>query len=505
MADDLSSVVPPAAAPPAMPLPEKPLEEPVVPPAPAPPPPPPPASATPPPASQIVPSKKFPFKILIAVVLLVVLIGGGFLAFKLFGSLGSLSSNNLTWWGLWEPETVVKPLIDDYQKDHPGVKITYVQQSPREYRERLQTALSQSKGPDIFRIHNSWVPMFRSDLSPVPATVFSAQSFDSTFYPAARADLKVGANYAAIPLMYDGLAMFVNDDLLKSTGLPVPQTWDDLRVVAQALTKCDTSDGTCAAGAKILQSGASLGTADNVDHWQDILAVLMLQNNVNLIAPAGKSAEDALSYYTIFVREDHMWDSTLPASTFQFAAGKVGIYFGPSWRIFDILAQNPQLKFSTHPLPQLPVDPTRGEQPAAWATYWAEAVNKKSAHAAAAWDFLKFLSTPESLQKLYQNAAASGRAFGELYPRTDMASSLSDSPYAAAFIQQAPIARSWYLASGTWDGTSGINSRLTTYFADAINTTLQTNTAANAVPTLSAGITQVLSTYGLVAVPQIKK
>ena len=507
MPDDLSSVVPPATPPPAMPLPAEALQQEGPPPIPPVPPPPLPsvASAKEGPASQIVPSKKFPFKILIVVVLLLVLAGAGFLAFKLFGSLGSLNSNNITWWGLWEPETVVKPLIDDYQKDHPNVKITYVQQSPREYRERLQTALSQSKGPDIFRIHNSWVPMFRSDLSPVPVSVFTAQSFDSTFYPAARADLKVGANYAAIPLMYDGLAMFVNDDLLKSTGLPVPQTWDDLRVVAQAMTKCDTSDGTCAAGAKILQSGAALGTADNVDHWQDILATLMLQNNVNLIAPAGKSAEDALSYYTIFVREDHMWDSTLPASTFQFAAGKVGIYFGPSWRIFEILAQNPQLKFSTHPLPQLPVDPTRGEQPAAWATYWAEAVNKKSAHAASAWDFLKFLSTPESLQKLYQNAAASGRSFGEIYPRTDMADSLKDSPYVAAFIQQAPIARSWYLASGTWDGASGINSRLSTYFADAVNTTLQSGAATNAVTTLSAGITQVLSTYGLVAIPQVKK
>lgn len=496
---DETPPIPPVQPPPMPP------EESIIPPAPAPPPPPSANIAPPPSANQIVSSRKFPFKALIIVLLLLVLVGAGFLAFKLLGSFTGLSSTGITWWGLWEPESTVKPLIDEYQKDHPNVKITYVQQSPREYRERLQTALSQGKGPDIFRLHNSWIPMFRTDLSPVPASVFSAQSFESTFYPAARSDLKVGANYAAIPLMYDGLAMFINDDLFESAGEAPPKTWDDLRSVAQILTKCDTANGFCAPGAKILVSGAALGTADNVDHWQDILATLMLQNNVNLNAPSGKSAEDALSFYTIFVREDHMWDSTLPASTFQFASGKVGIYFAPSWRVFDILAQNPQLKFSIHPIPQLPVDSSRGEQPAAWATYWAEGVNKKSPRAAAAWEFLKFLSTPKSLQKLYGNAVASGRAFGEIYPRTDMADSLKDSPYVAAFVQQAPIARSWYLASGTWDGSSGLNSRLSTYFADAVNLTLQSGTAVNAVNTLSSGVTQVLSQYGLVSVPPVAK
>ncbi|TSC84471.1 MAG: Uncharacterized protein G01um101416_1073 [Microgenomates group bacterium Gr01-1014_16] len=475
------------------------LEESIIPPAPAPPPPAPPPQQSVTTSPQVVVARKFPFKIIIFLILALVLAGGGFLAFKLLGNFTSLTSTNLTWWGLWEPESIVRPLIDDYQKDHPNIKITYVQQSPREYRERLQTALGQGKGPDIFRLHNSWVPMFRSDLSPVPSSVFSAQSFDSIFYPAARSDLKVGANYAAIPLMYDGLAMFINDELFAASDLSIPKTWDDLRIVAQSLSQCDTSDGTCAAGAKVITSGAALGTADNVDHWQEILLTLMLQNNVNLNAPSGKSAEDALSYYTIFVREDHMWDSTLPSSTFQFAAGRVGIYFGPSWRIFDILAQNPSLKFTTHPLPQLPVDPVRGEQPAAWATYWAEAVNKKSPRAAAAWEFLKFLSTPESLQKLYQNAVASGRSFGEIYPRTDMAASLQDSPHAAAFIAQAPIARSWYLASSTWDGSSGLNTRLSTYFTDAVNTVVKNGSPVTAVSTLAAGINQVLSTYGLAA------
>jgi ABC-type glycerol-3-phosphate transport system substrate-binding protein len=406
---------------------------------------------------------------------------------------------NLTYWGLWESESVVKPLIEEYQTAHPQVKITYVFQSPREYRERLQNALSSGSGPDIFNIHNSWVPMFKADLAAVVPEAYSAAEFESTFYPTTKGDLRVGSNYVGVPLEIDGLAMFVNEDLLSKAGKTVPASWEDLRRTAIDLSVCDSEDGKCSPGSRVLVSGVAMGTADNVDHWQDILALLMLQNNVNLNAPAGQSAEEALQYYTIFNRSDHVWDSTLPNSTLAFAQGKVAIIFAPSWRVFDVKALNSQLKFNTYPVPQLPLDPVRGEKPVNWASYWVQAVNKKSPNSAAAWDFIKFLSSKESLEKLYQNAVATGRDFGEPYSRMDMGSALSAAPYVAPYISQAPNARSWYIASSTFDGQTGINSRLSTYFADAVNGVNQGKSATEAVKTLSSGVNQVLSAYGIVS------
>ena len=456
----------------------------------------PPFSAPPPPL--VLPKKSSLARKIIPVIVILVLIVVGFFATRFFLQLSKKSQKvELTYWGLWESESIVKPLIDEYQTVHPNVKINYVFQSPREYRERLQTALSMSKGPDIFRIHNSWIPMFKNDLSPVPPTAYSASEFESTFYPTVRTDLRLSGNYMAIPLEIDGLAMFVNDDLLTKSGQSVPASWEDLRSAAKALSVCDSEDGTCSTGDRVLISGAALGTTDNVDHWQDILAVLMLQNNVNLNFPAGSSAEDALSYYTVFNRSDHIWDSTLPPSTQAFATGKLAIYFAPSWRAFDLNAINPQLKFSIHPVPQLPLDPARGEKPVTWASYWVEGVNKKSLNTTAAWDFLKFLSSKESLAKLYQQAVISGRAFGEPYSRTDLTSSLSSDPLVGPYISQAQYARSWYLASDTFDGPTGINTRLSAHFATAVNSVNQGRSPTEAVKTLSTGINQVLSQYGL--------
>jgi len=426
------------------------------------------------------------------------LLGGGVFAFlKLYRP--TPKETKLTWWGLWEPNDVVASIISEYETAHPKVKIEYIFQSHHEYRERLQNALSQGTGPDIFRVHNTWIPMFKADLAPIPADVFSASAFESTFYPVAKTELRVGNSYVAVPLMYDGLALFINEDLFAAAGKTAPTSWEELRNAAIALSVCDSVDGRCGAGDKILISGASLGTTDNVDHWQDILLTLMLQNNVNLNSPSGKAAEEALQYYTIFTRSDHIWDSTQPNSTTAFANGRVAMYFGPSWRVHDILATNPQLKFSVHPLPQLPLDPARNEKPIAWASYWAEGVNKKSINSKAAWEFVNFLTSSETLQKLYQQAVSSGRAFGEIYPRVDMADLLKTAPYVGAYVTDAPNAKSWYMASSTWDGPTGIDSLLSKYFEDAVNGVNQGRSTTEAVGTLSSGVNQVLSRYGLVA------
>lgn len=469
--------------------------------------PPTPSSPLPPPPPPPIIKKKSKFLLIILPIILVVilvLIAGFFVGKKIISSRNASKSITLTYWGLWEPKEIIQPLIDAYESSHPNVKINYIFQSQREYRERLQNALSQGQGPDVFRIHSSWIPMFKQDLSPVPATVYSASEYESLFYPTTKTDLRVGNNYVAVPLEIDGLALFVNDNVLTQSGKTVPASWDELRQTAYDLCVGNTTDGKCRPGDKILVAGVAMGTADNVDHWQDILVLLMLQNNVNLNSPSGKIAEDALDYYTQFSRVDHVWDSTLPSSTENFASGKLAFYFGPSWRVFDILNLNPSLKFSVHPVPQAPLDLVRGEKPVNWASYWAEGVNVKSVHKDAAWEFVKYLSSSESLQKLYSTAALT-RAFGEPYGRTDLAVSIKDSPYVGAYISQAPTARSWYLASNTFDGPTGINTLLSKYFSDAVNKVNQGSSPAEAIKTLSLGITQVLSRYGLAAVaPQSK-
>jgi len=216
--------------------------------------------------------------------------------------------------------------------------------------------------------------------------------------------------------------------------------------------------------------------------------LMMLQNGVDLSSPTGNLAQDALTFYTIFSNTDQVWNETLPSSTVAFATGKVAMYFGFSWDVFEIKNLNPNLDFQVVPVPQLPGTDI------AWASFWAEGVGKRSTHQKEAWEFLKFLSSPETLQKLYQ-AQSQIRLFGELYPRVEMANLLASNSFATPFLSQAGKAQTWYLCSRTFD--NGINDRMIKYFEDAVNAVNEQNSPSEVLSTTAQGVAQLLSQYDL--------
>lgn len=436
--------------------------------------------------------RKFPIKNALIGLIALVLLGGIAVGANMFffskkAPVGPKGPVELVYWGLWEDSSTIAGLISEYESKNKNVKIKYLKQSKEDYRERLANSLAKGAGPDIFRFHNTWVPMLSSQLASLPPAVMDPAAYQKTFYPVAAGDLRRGADIVGIPLMFDGLGLYINENIFGQAGKSPPSTWDELRKLALELTVRDSSG-------RIEQAGAALGRTENVDHWEDILALMMLQNGADLANPTGKLAEDSLAFFTVFAKQDGVWDETLPPSTQAFAAGKLAMYFGPSWRAFEIKTLNPNVPFRVVPVPQLPK--TRPTDPdVTWASYWAEGVWGKSKYQKEAWEFLKFLASKDSLQKMYQLTSQS-RLFGPPYPLPEMAGLLKDDPVVGAFVSQAPASKSWYLASRTFDGATGINSRISAYFQDAVNSVANgEKDPKKALETVASGIKQVLSSY----------
>lgn len=417
--------------------------------------------------------------VLILVFLGAIALGGRFI----YGMLTGGGEVTITYWGLWENDAIIRPVIADFEAKNPKIKVQYVKQNHRQYRERLQAAIGRDEGPDVFRFHNTWVPMLKNELAPVPADVMTPAQFSSTYYPVAGNDLVAGQTVFGLPIMIDGLGLYYNEDLFAAAGVVPPVTYEDLLVLVPKLTVNN--------GGQILTSAIALGTTGNVENYSDIIATMMMQNGAKLTNPTGIEAEQTMIFFQQFARAGepyYTWNETLDNSIVAFANGRVAMIMAPSWRAFDIKQINPNLRFKVAPIPQLPGSPVT------WASYWVEGVSNKSKNKEAAMAFLKHMTSKEAMTQMYTEATKT-RLFGEPYARMDMAATLTDDPFVGAYIKQAQTARSFPLASRTFD--NGINDKMIKYLEDAVNALGKGSSPKEVLQTAANGFRQVLGSYGL--------
>lgn len=353
----------------------------------------------------------------------------------------------LVFWGFWEEEEAMHPLIEKYEAEHPGVKIYYAIQPLRNYETLLYTRLEQAgntnePAPDIAMMHNSWLPKYQKLLAPLPSSVMNEETYSEEFYPTALDDFtgKDDKIYG-IPLQIDGLMVIYNKDLLLNAGYSAPPSdWDSFMEAAQRLTKKDSNG-------KITQSGLAIGTSTNITHSVDILSYFFLQNNAEIMNEdrdqvnlTSNRAISALDTYTSFVQsKDATWATYLPNDLTFFVNGKLAMMFGTSWRALEILEETEDINFGLAPLPRLV-----NNKEVYYSSYWGTVVSKATKNSEEAWKFVEFLSQPEQLRRLNQNAAKI-RTFGEPYSRVSMNQELKDSQYTQALGYMAPYMKSWQM------------------------------------------------------------
>lgn len=418
---------------------------------------------------------------IIAIILIVVLI----ILPRISG--GNNKNVNLVYWGAFEDTAPLEDAAAAFHAKHPNVTVSIQNQDVKalkNYYTRLTTRIKNGNGPDVFRYHESWLPELLPYLSPLPQGLVAAANIEKNYYPTVTADLKYQGAYYGIPIHFDSLALFVNTELFKNGGISeYPTNWDDLYTVAKQLTVKDDASG------RITQSGISIGTYDNVEHASDIVSLLLVQNGANLtnLSSTKQNASDALDFYTNFAKGDSkVWDENQENSKIAFSKGKVAMYIGYSWDIFEIKQQSPTLPFVIVPVPHL------GARDATIASYWVEGISSKTKYPKESVEFLQFLTTRQMMEELYAKESKI-RLFGELYPRSDMASLLKDNALIYPFVQQGPDAKSTIFASNTYDGA--MTDELNKYLGDAVRSVLNNTSSETAVESLAQGVQQKFTQY----------
>ncbi|HEY8108919.1 MAG TPA: extracellular solute-binding protein [Patescibacteria group bacterium] len=389
----------------------------------------------------------------------------------------------LRYWRVFDDTDKYQQQIDDYQAAHPNVQIEYRKLTFQEYERALIDALADGRGPDIFAVHNTWLPRYFDRISPVPEDTYKTVDYERDFYPPARETVKDGRIYG-LPLSMDTIGMYVNDNIESDAAVEqTPATWEQLigkdgnpNVLRQINRR---------QGDTFTRSAVALGD-NNVSRGQDILALIMLQNRTKMTndehtqatfnltqdvegqqKPLGRIG---LEFYTSFAdprTPNYSWNSRSGNSVRAFAQNKVGYFFGYAYHALEIDRLNPDLQYQIEKVPQI-----QGTSPVNYASFWAETVSKDSQHAEEAWKFIRYLTDTDSMYA-YTEATRSVPA------RKDV----SASGGLDALQEQLETARSWY---------KGDPEKADRIFARMVESVLRGERPQNAIDRGANDLTDVL-------------
>ena len=128
----------------------------------------------------------------------------------------------LIWWKTFEDTENVEDLIDEYQKKHPNVTINYVKKDVAEYEADLINTIASGNSPDIFTIHNDWLPKHVDKLAAMPESLMTEKQYRDAFVDVASADFIKDGKIYALPMAMDLLVLYYNKDMLVSQKIVNP-------------------------------------------------------------------------------------------------------------------------------------------------------------------------------------------------------------------------------------------------------------------------------------------
>ncbi|MEA1909690.1 MAG: extracellular solute-binding protein, partial [Patescibacteria group bacterium] len=393
----------------------------------------------------------------------------------------------LTYYRLWDNDDTLDDIIASYEREHKNVKIEVrkipiaEEETIYEYQNDLIKEIADDKGPDMFMIHNDWLPYQINQIYPAPSSVISLEEYQEKYPEVAIDDFVESGKIYAMPYFIDNLILYYNIDLFHDADIPrsqiPPKTWSDVVEVTPKLTKFDRNG-------LLTQSAINMGVDNEwVPRFAEIIAALIYQNGGQMTTSDHTKTifdlpvtddkpyypgENALEFYTDFANPNSSLytysDATytdgskkFPSDIQAFLEGKLAMYVGYAYQIENIRDLKGSFQFDTTLLPQ-----SRSEEPATIANYWGETVSRNSDYPQVAWDFINYVSQKSNLRS-YVRATGHVGASNELIKR-DL-----NRPYYGPVAKQVEHSKSWYRSN---------TPEIEDIFADMVNSVLHYRTSA---------------------------
>ncbi|WP_163580787.1 ABC transporter substrate-binding protein [Gracilibacillus saliphilus] len=222
-------------------------------------------------------------------------------------------------WGPSEYITAAEEIVDQFNREHPDINVTYQSTPWANWYQTFTTAIASGTAPDISTGAGFQAFQFygQDAILPIDDVIeeWEAEGKLDDFYPGTIEAMQYDGHYLALPWGLDTRVYWYRKDLFEDAGVEVPTNWEEFREAANQLTDGDGQYGLAIEGGAnngihtlftlIFNNGGGIFTEDrhvelvNNELNQEaiqFLADLQADGSINPASP-GMGQDDALNSF----------------------------------------------------------------------------------------------------------------------------------------------------------------------------------------------------------------
>jgi len=311
----------------------------------------------------------------------------------------------VAFWGSPEEINIITHSIQDWQAEHPDIKIVFQHTPYSGYDSKILTRIAGGAAPDVIATEVDYFVTFATkrvleDLNPYLEADQEDFSIND-FFPSILDRFTVGDALYAIPRDVAPFAcVFFNKKLFDDAGLPYPKdnwTWDDMLRSARALTKTDENG-------RIVQYGFYGWAWQNFIYGNGGAMVDDVKNPTKTLLDDPKSVE-GLQFYADMINLYKVMPTPVAMANLgmgidlMFASGRLAMFLSGIWETPGLRKYD--FEWDVAMFPKGP-NGTRGFG-SGGSGY---AILKSSKHKKEAWEVIKALTGPKGQAQLAKKGLA---------------------------------------------------------------------------------------------------
>lgn len=289
----------------------------------------------------------------------------------------------------WEPEMkpgALEKICSDYEATHPGIKIKRISKPYAEVQSQVTIGAASGTLSDVLGCDPTWIyNLVKQDAVAPLDDLMAADNYDES----QLASISVLNNKKYLINVENFVyPLFYNTEMFKEAGLTaIPKTYSELISSAKKLTVPEKN-----------QYGydISLSLQNPTGIQNDIMALVWASNGSGLPDPNNKDVLKVFNLINTMYQDGSIVPGIMTAQeqdkVEHFVNGRTAMMTDSLAHINMIKTRNPDLKFDIDLVPA--ADGYEGPHVLDCAA-WGITISKSSKHPKEAWDFVKYLMSPE--------------------------------------------------------------------------------------------------------------